>query len=165
MDAFLIWLKNLVIWFKTPVKLMIVLAILSAVGLFIPHHFQETMGIAEWTAKNRVPEWIVLIFSTAWITVTCFEMLFEWGMIHRQLQSLPKDQREILRYYVSENVSAHPWYASNSAARALECEGLLVMLPRVKVAPENEHQQDGILFYRIKPRVLRYLKRRPTLVL
>jgi hypothetical protein len=164
MDALLTWLKALFVWFKAPVKIMSALAVLSAIGLFVPHNLQSLMGIDDWTAKYRVQEWMLFLFGVTWTAISGLQAGFHRASLWRQLQHLPKDQKEVLRFYVKENVSAHPWFVAQSGPRALQCEGLLFLLPKPPISPQNEPQLDGILHYRIKPWVLKYLRKRPKLV-
>jgi Super-infection exclusion protein B len=164
MDQFLALLKLLFAWFKAPVKIMAAAAILSSIGLFLPHRWQVLMGVAEWTVRYRVQEWIVFLFGVVWVMISGVEGLFSLESIRRKLHSLPKDQREILSFYVKENVSAHPWFLAQTGPRSLECEGILVLLPKPAVSAQNEPKLDGILNYRVKPWVLKYLKKRPKLV-
>ncbi len=143
---------------------MAALSILSTVGLFLPRDWQLVMGIADWTAKYRVQEWMIFLFGVIWVMLSGIQGLFSLENIRRKLHSLPKDQKEVLRYYVKEDVSAHPWFLAQTGPRSLECEGILVLLPKPAVSPQSEPQLDGILNYRVKLWILKYLKKRPKLV-
>ena len=143
---------------------MAALAVLSGIGLFLPHHWEIAMGVAEWTGKYRVYEWIVLLFAVIWVSISGIEFLYFLENTRRKLHSLPRDQKEVLRFYAEQNLSAHPWFVSQLGPRALESEGILTLLPKPPVSDQNAPKLDGILNYKIQPWILRYLTKRPQLV-
>src|SRR5262249_24063449 len=104
MDQFLALLKLLFSWFRAPVKIMAVVAILSGIGLFLPHKVQVLMGVSDWTEKYRVQEWGVFLFGFVWVAISGMEGLFSLERIRRKLHHLPKDQKEVLSYYLAQDV-------------------------------------------------------------
>jgi hypothetical protein len=159
MDQFIIWLKTLFLWFKSPVKIMAALSILSAIGLFLPRGWQVVMGLADWTAKYRVQEWIVFLFGVIWTSISGLQAGFHRTSIWKELRNLPMDKKAVLRYYVEQNLSTHWWGASDAAASALEQDGILFPLKT-----HDRTREHGHFVYTIKPWVRRYLGKRPTLI-
>ena len=159
MDIFLTWLKALFEWFRAPVKIMSAIAILSAIALFLPPHLQSVMGVAEWTEKHRLEEWMSFLFAAIWVAISGVQSAFYRAKMWRTLQHLPKDKKLVLRFYVEQNLSTHSWLAATPAASALEDDGILLPLRSHDVT-----RKDGYFYYKVRPWVLRYLTKRPKLV-
>jgi hypothetical protein len=160
----LAWLKSLVLWFKNPIKVMVCLALCSAIAIFVPARLQVWAQTYEWTVMHRVLEFGVLIFSLTWVALSGLQSLYARFAIWIKLRRLPKDQRPILKYYVDNDLGTHTWYASDLAARSLEYEGILIPLPRLIVNAVNDPHLDGYLNYRLKPWIKRYLTKHPNFV-
>lgn len=151
--------RPLVSWFSAPVKIMATFTILAAFCLFLPHSIQMVMGLAEWTAKYRVQEWMVFSFGIVWTVISGVQAEFHRSSIKKELHDLPKDKRIILRYYVEQKLSTHWWPASDAAASALELDGILLPLKT-----HDKTRGHGQFVYVIKPWVRRYLRKRPKLI-
>ena len=142
---------------------MLTFSLLSAIAIFIPYDWQVSMGIANWIAKNLVWEWILFLFGAVWFAISAIQEGWKQFSILQILWNLPNDYKEVLGFYAKNNVRAHPWIFSQPAPRALESEGLLLSLPERKLSPLNQAKAEGILYYRIRPWVFRYLRKRPEL--
>jgi hypothetical protein len=153
------WVKDAVAWFKTPVKTMMIFAVISAIAIFTPECIQRWAGTYEWTIMHRVLEWAFLLGGTIFVLLSGIEKLWGIGVMRLHLNHLPKDEREILGYYVSNNIRTHAWGATYSAASTLAAEGFL--------EPLQSHArtlEKGIFYYRVKKWVFRYLVKRPKLI-
>src|SRR5580704_14807097 len=117
----------LVSWFKNPVKVMFCLSGCAAVAIFTPARWQIWAGVYDWTMTHRVFEFWLLTFCLVFVVVSFFQFLWMQAIIWKSVRNLASDQKLIIKHYVQNNLAANVWVVSDTAARTLEEEKILIL--------------------------------------
>jgi|SRR5579864_1002415 len=158
------------IWdlFKSAAHLVTTMCVLSALALFLPRHWLQTIGLAGIIEQYRPYILIVFICSVVYFLTRPFFGGDAWyrGWLcerrtKRRLAVLASDEKLLLRNFVRNNVSTFPSLMVLPGASSLEAEGIL--LP-TRTEP-NWASANGTLWYTIHDVwILRYLKKHPELL-
>ena len=152
------WLKEAIAWFEAPVKTMLIFAVISGLAIFTPYNIQAWAGTYGWTMEHRVLEWGFMLAGVVFVLLSALERLWEIGMTWMHINHLPKDERAVLNYYVTNKIRTHFWGFSDAAAGTLCADGILVDL-----SSRNRDQQQGVYCYQLKGWIFRYLVKHPSL--
>jgi len=124
----LAWARAFVEWFKTPVKLLITFAILSAVVLFLPSGYLPA-PVSDW--KTAHPVWPMGIFSFAavFLSVAIVERLILGALERRRfkerLMRLTNDELRMLGRIIQPGASTIIVWPHEGGIGTLVADGIL----------------------------------------
>ena len=157
MPDILTWFRALIEWFKSPWKVLIVLAVMCGLLLFLPSCWLSMIGLEEWAEGHRVLEWGIFGFCVLMLAVNGLEAVGKRLRMKSRLKNLAADEQELLRPFVGGNLSTHHCVTYQAAMSSLEASGILTV-----AQPSTDITKDGGIFYfRIQPWMLRYLRQHP----
>jgi len=155
-------------WFqKTSPHTMLTILIVTGLALFLPNCWLQWAHLEAFRNEHLAWIWIAFALSgVSFVTLPFFgpnaiqKRIFARAQAKRRLRNLASDEQDVLRDFVHENVSAHQFVTTQTAVSSLEADGILtVAQPSTAIT-----QRMGVFYYRIKPWMLRYLKKHPQFV-
>lgn len=162
------WVSKALDWLqKTSPHTMFTIFIVTGFALFLPNCWLERVHLQSFRDDHLVWIWIAFAFSgVSFVTLPFFgpnawqkKILARW-QTKRRLRNLATDEQVVLRQFVNENVSTHPFVTTDSAVSSLEADGILsVAQPATGIT-----QGAGMFYYRIQHWMLKYLKKHPEAV-
>ncbi len=112
-------------WIRESVRPVIVLLLMSALALFLPHSRLATIGIADWLQKYR--PWVVSAFSGSLIWLITFPVEVEYNRYRgkRYLRQLTEEERSVLKPFILNAKKTQAFAMNVAVARHLvECHVL-----------------------------------------
>lgn len=162
MEQLFAWAKAFIGWFGSPYKTMITCWILSGLALFLPAALQSQIGVCDWTHSHLVIEWGMFLFCSVYLLLNGIEIVGQKAIRIRRLKNLSSDEKEILRNYVSEDISTCSFQPGDIGIHTLVQAGIL---EQAKDSHEFfEKKGMGFFYYSISPKVLKYLKKHWKLI-
>ena len=142
---------------RESIRPVVMILILTALALFLPHTWLYGIGIGDWLQTYR--PWVILLFagSSIWLATFPVERLYKIWRMRRRLRNLAGDEKHVLRTYVQNAKTTQAFGNLNiGVAKSLAMRGLLVEV--------HAAYNGGFPHFRIVPSAFSYLKKRPELL-
>jgi hypothetical protein len=140
---------RLIDWLQERLKTTIITFVFCGVTLFACWflQYQDILSLSKYLC---VPFGLGFILSGSILVVLLGDYCrLRWWRLHH----LAADERDVLRVYLENNVTTHPWVVADAKPKSLAMEGILIP------APHTQNVSKGFMFYTIRPWILRYMRK------
>jgi len=143
-------------WIRESIRPVVVLLIVSALALFLPHLWLTDIGIEDWLQKFR--PWAILFFavSLVWLCTFPIEKQYHHQKRRRYLRQLTNQERDVLKVFILDAKKTQSFAMNLATARHLVQQYLLIETSTTDLRGHHVFAMDSWVFS--------YLKEHPELV-